>query len=111
MVPQGEFYLVIASSLHRLFMRMNPFWGTGPGGIRFSCIASSAQKFARTAPGVLAGRPGGHATPETGYTSRNAERAQLYLDCGYTIDGEVFEPTANETVTLAADRRITFVRA
>ena len=46
-VPQGEFRLVIASSLNRLFLRMNPFWGQGPGPVRFTCAASGAQNFAK----------------------------------------------------------------
>ena len=44
-VPQGEFRLVIASSLNRLFLRMNPFWGEGNGPVRFTCAASGAQHF------------------------------------------------------------------
>ena len=48
-VPQGEFRLVIASSLNRLFLRMNPFWGQGPGPVRFTCAASGAQNFPKAA--------------------------------------------------------------
>jgi len=110
-VPQGEFHLAIACSLQRLFMRMNPFWGHGPGGVRFTSIASSEQRLGRNIPGILCGRPGGHVTPENGFTSENADRVEIRMDCGFTVDGEIFAPEADERVTITADRRITFVRA
>jgi len=57
MVPQGEFNLVIASSLQRLFLRMNPFWGSGPGGVRFTSIGSNAFRLRSAVPGILRGKP------------------------------------------------------
>lgn len=110
-VRSGEFYLTIASSLRRLFMRMNPFWGTGPGGVRFTAIASSAQGLGPRALGILRGRPSRKVTEQNGFTSANADRVEIRLDCGYTIDGEIFAPVADERVAVTADRRIAFVRA
>jgi hypothetical protein len=111
MVPEGEFYLVIGSSLQRLFLRMNPFWGTGPGGVRFTSLASGAHRVRSAVPGILRGKPKSFVKPENGFTSRNAERAELRLDCGFTVDGEFFEPISDEVVTITADRRVAFVRA
>ena len=111
MVPDGEFMLMISSSLRRLFLRMNPFWGDESGGVRFTGIAHSAARKAISFPGILAGRPGPTVRPEAGYTSRNVERAELQFDCGFTVDGEVFEPIPDEVVTITGDRRVTFVRA
>ena len=110
-VPQGEFRLVIASSLNRLFLRMNPFWGQGSGPVRFTCAASGSQHFPKAAIGILRGRPKPFVTTEAGYTSKNVQRAELRFDCGFTIDGETFAPRPDETVTLTGDRRVTFVRA
>jgi hypothetical protein len=110
-VPQGEFRLVIASSLNRLFLRMNPFWGEGPGPVRFTCCASGAKHFPQSALGILRGRVKPIVTPEAGYTSKNVNRAELRFDCGFTIDGEIFAPRPDETVTLTGDRRVTFIRA
>jgi hypothetical protein len=111
MVPQGEFYLVIASSLQRLFLRMNPFWGDGPGGVRFTSLASSAPRMRAAVPGILRGRPRPFVTPENGFTSAKPRRAELRLDSGFTVDGEFFEPMSDEVVTITANRRVTFVRA
>ena len=110
-VPHGEFYLVIGSSLQRLFLRMNPFWGDGPGGVRFSSIATNAYRVRSAVPGILRGKPKPFVTSKNGFTSSNSERAELRLDCGFTVDGEFFEPISDEVVTITADRRVTFVRA
>ena len=111
MVRDGEFTLLIGSTLERLFWRLRPFWGDGEGGVRFTSVAYGAQRMGRTIPRILWGRPSARATPENGYTSRNVDRAELRFNCGYTIDGEIFPAEPDEKVSLSADRRITFVRA
>ena len=106
-----ELYLLIASTLDRLFLRMNPFWGTGPGGVRLSALSSRAQRIALAAPGILRGRPRAWVTRERGYSSERLERAKLRISCGFTIDGELFAPEPEEEIELSADRRIRFLRA
>lgn len=110
-IAGGEYYLAFATSLQRLFLRLNPFWGTGPGDVRFTALTSDVQHLARSTLGILRGRPGRFVTPEHGYTSANAERVGLRIGCGYTVDGELFEPLADEVVTVDPDRRIRLVRA
>ncbi|MDH3518859.1 MAG: acylglycerol kinase family protein [Myxococcales bacterium] len=110
-VPDGEFYLVIASSLQRLFLRLNPFWGEGPGGVRFTALASRVPRLAAAVPGILRGRPGAGVRQDSGYTSVNSHRIELRLACGFTVDGEIFPARADEHVTITADSRIHFVRA
>jgi hypothetical protein len=111
MIPQGEFYLVIASSLDRLFLRMNPFWGRESGGVRFTTMSSTAKDMRSGIPGILRGKPKDFVRPENGYSSHNAEMVELRLDCGWSVDGEVFSSAPDEVVTITADRRVTFVRA
>lgn len=107
----GEFRLTISTTLRRLFWGIEPFWGRERGDLRFTTIASDAKQIARCALGVLRGRPRPEVTPTNGYTSRNADRAELRLACGFTIDGEIFHQAGDDVVTLTADRRVTFVRA
>jgi diacylglycerol kinase-like protein len=106
-----ELYLLIASTLDRLFLRMNPFWGTGPGGVRLTALSSRAQRIWRAAPGILRGRPPKWVSRELGYTSERLEDAKLRISCGFTIDGELFAPEPEEEIELSADRRIRFLRA
>ena len=110
-VAAGEFRLAIATTLDHLFWGIDPFWGPGEGPVRFTCVASDARRILTTAPGVLLGRAPRFARPENGYTSRRAERVQMLFDSGFTIDGEVFAGRPDEVVTLAGDRRLTFLRA
>lgn len=110
-VDAGEFTLIIASSLQRLFCRMNPFWGKEPEPVRFTAIASGSTRTGMAAPGILRGKPSAFVMPDNGYFSRNVRTADLRIDCGFTVDGEVVAPRDNEIVRVSGDQRITFVRA
>lgn len=107
----AEVYLLIASSLERLFLNLNPFWGEGPGGLRLTAIESRSEKLWRAALPILMGRPRPWLTPENGFTSVRTERARMRIQCGFTIDGELFDPEPEEAIELSSDDRITFVRA
>ena len=110
-IDQGEFHLVIASTLSRLFARMRPFYGQGPGGVRFTSIASPCERVGAAAIGILRGKPATWVTPDAGYTSRNVERAELRMNCGFTVDGELWEPDSDRSIALTAERVVHFVRA
>lgn len=111
-VPQqsDQYYLMIATSLHRLFSGMRPFWGEGPGGVRFTSIASDAKKIGRSIPGILRGKPADYVLEENGFRSTNSGSVKLRLDCGFTVDGELFDPQPSRTVELSADRTVKFIR-
>ncbi|MFT5442327.1 MAG: hypothetical protein ACI8W3_001369 [Myxococcota bacterium] len=109
-LPSGEFFLMIASSLNRLFSRMQPFWGVGSGGVQFTTIASDAHRIPRSLLGILRGKPLPFVTEENGYMSRNAKCVELKLDCGFTVDGELFGPAPGCQVELSADQVVQFVR-
>jgi len=111
LVDSGEFSLIIASGLRRLFWRMNPFWGDQKGPVRFTAIASGSRRTGIASLGILRGKPRGFVTPDAGYTSRNVDRAELRTSCGFTVDGEVIEPRDDEVVRISGDERITFIRA
>jgi hypothetical protein len=110
-IPHGEFLLLIASTLSRLFLRMDPFWGRGPKPVRFTCLASGSSRTWAAAPGILRGRPRPFVKADKAYTSENVDLAELRIDCGYTVDGEVVDPRPDEIVRISGDRRIRFVRA
>ena len=73
-------------------------------------IAANAPGFAGALPGILAGRPGTRVNEENGYLSRNADRVYLRMDCGFTVDGELVDPSPDRIVSLSANDRIRFVR-
>ncbi len=110
-VEGGEFTLIIASSLQRLFLRINPFWGREKAPVRFTAMASGCERTAAAAPGILRGKPRPFVRPTAGYTSRNVKTAELRIDTGFTVDGETIQPRSGEIVRITGDRRIRFVRA
>jgi diacylglycerol kinase (ATP) len=111
LVGSGEFTLIIASSLQRLFLKINPFWGLEEAPVRFTAMASSCERTAAAAPGILRGKPRSFVKPAAGYTSRNVDVAELRIDAGFTVDGETIQPRSGEIVRISGDRRVRFVRA
>ena len=111
LIAPGEFTVFMASTLPRLFSRLRPFWGAGPGGVRFTALAADTAKLGRSLPGILSGRPGRHVTEANGYLSRNCKKVELRFDCGFTIDGEQSAPRSGRAVSITAENTVRFVRA
>ena len=105
------FQLVMATTLKRLFLRLCPFWGTENAPLRFTAIAANAARSPVAVWKVLRGLPPPPFALDSGYCSHNVERLTLQMDCGFTIDGELFEPQPGRTLHLAADHRLRFIRA
>jgi len=106
----GEFQLLLATTLHRLFAGIRPFWGKGPGGIRFTALGPGCLRRPKDIARVLGGRaprPG----PVDGalFESRNVEKVELTLDCGISLDGEMFAPRPGRRAMLSADHRVRFL--
>jgi choline kinase len=110
-LERPELTLAMATTLDRLFARMRPFWGDGPGGLRFTALASGVPELARNALGILRGRPGPRASAEQGYTSRNLRSLRLRMDCGFTVDGELVAPQPDRLLSVSATEPLTFLRA
>lgn len=109
-LAHSEFTLLMATTLDRLFLGLNPFWGSGPGGVRFTAVSATAEHFGRRAPRVAWGRPGHQLHAGAGYSSHNATQVTLRLDSDFTVDGEIFSAAAGAVIELSADHRLKFVR-
>ena len=105
------FQLVMATTLKRLFLHLCPFWGTENASLRFTAIAANAARSPVAVWKVLRGLPPPPVALDSGYCSHNVERLTLQMACGFTIDGELFEPRPGRTLYLAADHRLRFIRA
>lgn len=112
-VSGNLFRLVIATTLRRLFLRINPFWGRGAGPIRFTALDPASTRHVMSILRVLRGKPPRREPHDgdAGFTSRNVFSGELEFACGLTIDGEMFRPSEGHKVTLSADERIRFVRS
>ncbi len=105
------FQLVMATTLKRLFLRLCPFWGIENAPLRFTAITANAARSPAAVWKVLRGLPPPPFALDSGYCSHNVERLTLQMDCGFTIDGELFEPQPGRTLHLATDHRLRFIRA
>ena len=105
------FQLVMATTLERLFLRLRPFWGNEREPLRFTAIAANAARSPIAVWKVLRGLPPPPFALDSGYCSHNVGCLTLQMDCGFTIDGELFEPQPGRILHLATDHRLRFIRA
>lgn len=112
-VEHGEthpFQLVMATTLTRLLLRVQPFWGRENAHLRCTAVSARAPRSPRAVWRIVRGLPPPFG-PDSGYESRNVERMSLRMNCGFTIDGELFDPQPGRILHLSTDRRLRFVRA
>lgn len=110
LLPAGEFQLLMATTLQRLFAGIRPFWGKGPGGIRFTALGPGCLRHPKQIARVLRGRvPKNRPEEDALFESRNVEKVELTLDCGISLDGEMFDPQKGRRATLLADHRVRFL--
>ncbi len=103
------YVVVIATTLERLFLRLRPFWGVGPGPVRLTTLASGSTGLGRALPNIVRGRA--PDTPVTGVESRNTAEARFRLDCEISLDGELLGSRPDRIVRLSAPDVVDFVRA
>jgi len=103
--------VVIASTLDRFFLRLRPFWGEEDAPVRLTTIGrrvlANPVRLFKALRGVRPVKP----HPEKPIGSYNAHCVEISLDCGLTIDGELFDPVPGRHITITADDVVRFVRA
>ena len=104
--------VLLVSTLERLFLGLYPYWGDENGALHYTALGARPRYLLRTLPSILRGRRNRHTCPENGYFSHNASEIRLNLECGFTIDGQLYtpahsrEPTVLQSGTTAAFLRI-----
>lgn len=108
-----ESLVILATTLDKLILGSRPFWGgedaTAGGHLRFTAIAYPPKGMLRYALRVLYGGARRKLPPET-YRSWTPRRVALAMDCPFTLDGEIFEPTPGKEVVITAADEARFVR-
>ncbi len=105
-----DYLAIIVSTMERLLLGLFPFWGSGPGPIRLTTVATKPRRFSRVILPVLRGRIPADATPMNGYRSVNARQVEIDMTGGFVLDGEIFEVEAGKPLRLDAGPEVTFVR-
>ncbi len=111
-LPATSYFGILISTMDRQFLGVSPYWGTGPGPLRFSALRVRPEYLARAIVPALRGRESRWLTPEAGYRSHNVDDVALTFRGGFTLDGELFEPTVGERSLHLTARQIGyFLRA
>ena len=84
--------LLIVSTLERLFLGLRPYWGAERGPLKYTAVTGGARHLLRVLPSLIRGRPHPYGVPEHGYHSRNVQQVRLFIESGYTLDGQLFTP-------------------
>ena len=87
-----EYLLVLITTLQRLFLGLRPFWGSQPKPLHYTAVDAHPRHFLQALPSAMRGHQNRHTTPTNGYVSHNIDEAQLTLDSGFNLDGELYNP-------------------
>ncbi len=107
-VHDGDHFIVLATSLQRIIMGLNPFWGPQSGAIRYTDIAAPPVRLTAALLPVLRGRPKPWMQA-SGYHSGGAGHLTLRLTSRFTVDGELFDPGPDGVIEIFARRTFDFV--
>jgi hypothetical protein len=107
---RGAYFGMMVSTLKRLFLGLNPFWGEGDGDLRLTTLRYSPTHVLGAILPFMRGVPNKNLRPEFGYESSNVDELMLHLDSGFTLDGELFSTLPGEAVVLRGGHSAFFLR-
>ena len=97
---QLDSFVVLVSTLERLFLGLYPYWGNESGPLHYSALRARPRYLLRALPSILRGRKGSYGKPENGFYSHNAHEIKLNLDSGFTLDGQLYTPETRQEPTV-----------
>lgn len=89
--------MVLMTTLRRLVLGVNPFWGMGSGALAVTTIGYPAQKMLSAAPSVLRGKPEPWFDA-AGYQSWRTNALDADFEGAIVFDGEFFNVGKGECV-------------
>jgi diacylglycerol kinase (ATP) len=97
---QFDSLVVLVSTLKRLFFGFYPHWGNESGPLHYTAVRAQPRYLLRALPSILRGRIGPYGTRANGFFSHNAHEIKLYLDSGFTLDGQLYLPETRREPTV-----------
>lgn len=107
-IEDRQRFLFLATSLHRLFGGLWPFYDHGDAPLRWLDIDAPPPRFTRNLPGLLRGKPSRWLRASGAYRSGGAETVSLRLETPLVIDGEAYTPGPYGEVELRAGPKLDF---
>jgi len=106
-----DYFLLMVTTLERLFLGSHPYWGDKKGALHFTAIQSHSRHALRTIPPIFWGRTNRHVTPENGYWSQKVDALELTMNGTFTIDGELYSTHTDQgPVRITRGGRVNFLR-
>ena len=103
--PPRQFnsFVVLISTLERLFLGLYPYWGPETGPLHYTALRARPHNLLKALPAILRGRAGRHVTAENGFYSHNVDEVKLNLDSGFTLDGQLYTPETGMEPTVVSN--------
>lgn len=99
--PQNfDSFVVLVSTLERLFLGIHPYWGIESGPLHYTAVRAYPRHLLMALPALLRGHRSHVGTNENGFYSHNAHEIKLFLDGGFTLDGQLYTPENQEKPTV-----------
>lgn len=93
-------FVVLVSTLERLFLGIHPYWGIESGPLHYTAVRAYPRHLLMALPALLRGRHSRIGTNENGFYSHNAHEIKLSLGGGFTLDGQLYTPESQEKPTV-----------
>ena len=106
----AEYLALFITGLVRMAGGMRPYWGEGPGPLKYTAVAYRPEHLVLAAPALLRGRPNRYLTPKHGYVSRNVGRVVLELASDCALDGEILARAPQHALVVAHGGEAAFLR-
>lgn len=91
--------MALMTTLRKLVLGVNPFWGAGSGALAITTIGYPAHKMLAAAPSVLRGKPQPWFE-SAGYRSWRTDELDAEFDGTVVFDGELFSVKRGEQFTI-----------
>ena len=93
-------FVVLVSTLERLFLGIHPYWGIESGPLHYTAVRAYPRHLLMALPALLRGCRSNFGTNENGFYSHNGHEIKLNLGSGFTLDGQLYTPENKEKPTV-----------
>lgn len=104
---QGQYAVVLTTTLNNLLLGLKPYGREGQGGLKFSAVESGPRNVLRGLLGLVTGRFGRKSIE--GVHTRKANEIRIEGTDPVTLDGEIYQPTPGTPITLKGSRSLAFI--
>ncbi|GAK32985.1 putative lipid kinase [alpha proteobacterium Q-1] len=104
----GEFYLILVTTLSRLMLGLRPFGRDGNGGLKTAIIDSRPKVMRQALLALLTRRF--HQGKVAGVYTARTDHMLIDGDDPVTLDGEIYTPTPGKPIHLDCEKSLNFLR-